>query len=130
MNDLLEGGCLFQGPVEIVNYDEDGREHLLYEGEGEDIPRDTDWGEASPCFIYWDRYGEFELQEPYKTMLEEARLMATRGWRNGLYDYLEPRCRYNRDQLNDALLRICQDESRTAFEKMDDFVVRALEGDL
>lgn len=74
--------------------------------------------------------GEFELQEPYKTALFEAHLMATKGWRDGLLDYVEPRCPYTRDQLRAALLKMCEDENRTAFEKMDDFVVRALEGDL
>lgn len=74
--------------------------------------------------------GEFELQEPYATMLHEAHMAATQGWRDGLLDYVEPRCRYGWDELRAGLLRICQDENRTAFEKLDEFVIRALEGDL
>lgn len=74
--------------------------------------------------------GEFELAEPYKTELPEARLAATRGWHDALLDYVEPRTRYTRDELTSALVEICQDESRTAFQKLDEFVVRALEGDL
>lgn len=74
--------------------------------------------------------GEFELQEPYRTAVQEARLAATKGWRDGLIDYVEPKCRYSRDELRLALLRIVEDENRTPFEKLDGFVIQALEGDL
>lgn len=74
--------------------------------------------------------GEFELVEPYKTALFEAHIAATKGWRDGLLDYVEPKCKYTREELRKALLEICEDENRTAFQKLDEFVIRALEGDL
>ena len=73
--------------------------------------------------------GSFVLDEPYATMVEEARLLATKGWRDGLYDYLEPRTRYTREQLNEALLRI-NEELDEPTDIVMTFVVRALEGEL
>lgn len=77
-----------------------------------------------------DADGNFELVEPYKTAVAEARVAATLGWREGLLDYVEPKCGYSREELGTALERICEDENRTAFEKLDGFVIQALEGDL
>lgn len=58
MNDLIWNGCTFQGPVKVVHFDDDGNEHLLYKGDGEEIPYDEDWGEPDPIYIYYDNYDE------------------------------------------------------------------------
>ena len=74
--------------------------------------------------------GEFTLNEPYRTMLEEARVEATRGWYAGLVSYLTPRCPYTEQQLRDELLRrneVREDGKVTIFEE---FVLEALSGDL
>ena len=74
--------------------------------------------------------GEFTLEEPYKTMLVEAKLMATKGWRDNLLGYLEPRCDYDREFLNQELLRRNGEEGMTAMEILEEFVLEALGGDL
>lgn len=73
--------------------------------------------------------GEFELNEPYKTQLEEATVAATRGWHSALVAYLEPRCPYTAKELTDELLRRNQrDEGKVMV--FDEFVLEALSGDL
>lgn len=74
--------------------------------------------------------GEFILNEPYKTHLESAKLLATKGWRDGLYDYLEGKCPYTREQLNEELLRRVRENERTSMEMLESFVIEAIDGDL
>lgn len=74
--------------------------------------------------------GVFTLNEPYKTQLMEAKLMATKGWRDSLLDYLEPRCIYDREFLNEELLRRNGEEGMTAMQILEEFVLEALGGDL
>ena len=74
--------------------------------------------------------GDFELQEPYKTMLGEARASATQGWYAGLVAYLLPRCPYTEQELRNELLRrneVREDGKVMVFEE---FVLEALSGDL
>ena len=77
-----------------------------------------------------DDEGGWELQEPYKTYLLEAKLHATQGWRESLYAYLADKCPYTRDELNAELLRRVDERECTAMELVDEFVVEALSGDL
>lgn len=58
MDDLIYGGCTFQGLVRISQFDEDGVEHLLYEGEGESIPTDVPWSATSPMYIFYSEYDQ------------------------------------------------------------------------
>ena len=74
--------------------------------------------------------GRFELQEPYRTWLMEAKLAATQGWRESLYAYLADKCPYTRDELNAEMLRRVDERECTAMELVDEFVVEALSGDL
>ena len=74
--------------------------------------------------------GEFTLSEPYKTMLNEAKLTATKGWRDGLLGYLEPRCVYDAAFLSQELLRRVDEQGVTPMEMLDEFVLEALGGDL
>lgn len=73
--------------------------------------------------------GTFVLEEPYNTMLLEAKLMATKGWRDGLFGYLEERCPYTREELNQSLLARTE-ENVSAEELLNEFVLEALTGDL
>lgn len=58
-NDLIQSGCQVQGWVEVSTFDEAGRKHVLYDGEGEDLTGDEDWGEEiGISFIYYDRIDE------------------------------------------------------------------------
>ena len=73
--------------------------------------------------------GEFELNEPYSTMLTEARVAATQGWYAGLVGYLEPRCPYTEGQLREELLkRNERPEDKVGI--FETFVLEALSGDL
>lgn len=47
--------------------------------------------------------GEFHLEEPYRTWLEEAKVESTRGWHNALVEYLEQRSPYTAQELSAEL---------------------------
>lgn len=64
--DLVDGGCMVQGMVRVVEIGPEGRHADVYDGEGEDIPGDEAWGEHDICFLYYDKAEErltFEVQE-------------------------------------------------------------------
>ena len=73
--------------------------------------------------------GSFELNEPYKTMLQEAKGVSTQAWAEALIGYLEPRCPYTAEELADELLRRNnRDEGKVVI--FEEFVLQALGGEL
>ena len=74
--------------------------------------------------------GEFELNEPYATQLEEARVAATRGWYAALVAYLVPRCPYTEAELRAELLKRNEQRPESKTTVFDEFVLEALSGDL
>ena len=74
--------------------------------------------------------GQFELQEPYRTMLDEAKVESTRGWTEALIAYLEPRCPYTAQQLADELVRRNRERDDGSIPVFEEFVLEALSGDL
>jgi len=74
--------------------------------------------------------GSFELVEPYKTMLAEAKIAATTAWHGGLVGYLVERCPYTAQELTDELLRRNKEDEGSAIEVVDEFILEALGGDL
>ena len=74
--------------------------------------------------------GSFELQEPYRTQLAEAKEAATRGWHAALIEYLEPRCPYTAQELTDELVKRngAREEGKTVI--FEEFILEALSGDL
>lgn len=74
--------------------------------------------------------GSFELQEPYKTQLEEARLTATKAWTEALIGYLEPRSPYTAEQLADELVSRNKTRADSKVPLFEEFVLEALSGDL
>ena len=74
--------------------------------------------------------GTFELQEPYRTWLMEAKIAATQAWHGGLIEYLEPRCPYTAQELSDELVRRNRERPDGSMEKFEEFVLEALSGDL
>ena len=74
--------------------------------------------------------GEFELNEPYRTQLEEARIAATQAWTAALLAYLEPRSPYTVEQLKDELLRRNTERDDHKVMIFEEFVLEALSGDL
>ena len=74
--------------------------------------------------------GSFELQEPYVTQLEEARIVSTKGWAEALVEYLEPRCPYTAQELVDELVKRNTERDDKKIPLFEEFVLEALSGDL
>ena len=74
--------------------------------------------------------GEFHLEEPYRTQLQEAKEAATRGWHAGLVEYLEPRCPYTAQELTDELVRRNTQRDDDKVPLFEEFILEALSGDL
>lgn len=53
-NDILESGCLFQGPLHVIAVSFDGEFSDVYDGEGEDCPHDAPWGDGYVSHLYYD----------------------------------------------------------------------------
>lgn len=74
--------------------------------------------------------GTFELQEPYKSELEEARLLATKAWTETLVGFLAERSPYSEQELVDELLRRNREREDGKVVVFEEFVLEALSGDL
>lgn len=73
--------------------------------------------------------GEFILAEPYASILEEARVTATKAWTDALIGYLVERTPYTREQLLGKLLEYnAQSGGRVGI--FEAFVTQALIGEL
>ena len=53
-NDILAEGTLFQGPLRVVAVSYEGQSRTVYDGEGEDVPIDEEWGEGYVSHVYYD----------------------------------------------------------------------------
>lgn len=73
--------------------------------------------------------GEWVLEEPYTTMLMEAKIGATRAWTGAMLEYLVERTEYEPEFLKDELLRRCK-ENMEPTAIIEEFVLEALSGDL
>ena len=74
--------------------------------------------------------GSFELCEPYKTWLDEAKVTTTKAWMEALVSYLVPRCDYTAQELTDELVRRNQERTDGKVMVFEEFVLEALSGDL
>ena len=77
-----------------------------------------------------DENYEFQLAEPYSSMLMECKLLATKAWRDTMIDYLEPRTLYTRDELREGLMHRNDKVEMSATERVNEFILEALGGDL
>ena len=77
-----------------------------------------------------DEDGEFHLEEPYRTWLQEAREASTRAWHAALIAYLEPRSPYTAQELSDELIRRNEQREGAKVLVFEEFVLEALSGDL
>jgi hypothetical protein len=57
-NDILESGTMFQGPLCVIAISFDGECAVAYDGDGEDVPHDADWGEGYVSHVYYDAVNE------------------------------------------------------------------------
>lgn len=53
-NDILANGTMFQGPLCVMAISFDGKSSVVYDGEGEDVPYDAEWGEGYVSNVYYD----------------------------------------------------------------------------
>lgn len=74
--------------------------------------------------------GEFVLNEPYATMLAECKLEATMAFQRAAFAYIAEHTGYAEEQLAEEFKRYAMKDDMPHIERMDQFVVRALEGDL
>ena len=74
--------------------------------------------------------GEFRLEEPYRTWLEEAKVESTKGWYKALVEYLEPRCPYTAQELSDELIKRNEQRDGAKMLVFEEYVLEALSGDL
>ena len=73
--------------------------------------------------------GEIELVEPYKSRVEEAKLAATKGWRDGLIDYLLEYCPYSRRRLEKELVERSRNSDEPAMSILEGFIIDAMAGE-
>lgn len=73
--------------------------------------------------------GEWVLEEPYATMLMEAKIGATRAWTGAMLQYLCEHTEYEPEFLRDELLRRCKEDAAPT-DIVEEFVLEALSGDL
>lgn len=74
--------------------------------------------------------GRFELQEPYRTMLREAKIASSNAWTTALIEYLVPRCQYTAQELVTELARRNEIRKEAKILVFEEFVLEALSGDL
>lgn len=75
--------------------------------------------------------GEFVLDEPYRTRLNEIRKSLRYGWLDILCSEVSASTKYDKEELLDEFLRRCEKETDDLpTEIVDEFIVQALEGNL
>ncbi len=71
--------------------------------------------------------GEFILNEPYKSKLEEARIKATSAWADAMYGYLEQETGIPKDELDEEFRRRVKSRKGDPLGVVDSFVIEMLE---
>ena len=74
--------------------------------------------------------GEFELAEPYATMLQEVKIASSKAWTEAVIEYLEPRCPYSAEYLAEEVVRRNNSRPEGKMTVFEEFVLEALSGDL
>lgn len=73
--------------------------------------------------------GEWVLEEPYKSLLMDVKVEATKAWTVSVIETLCKHTEYEPEFLKDELLRRCREDMEpTAI--VDEFVLEALSNDL
>lgn len=74
--------------------------------------------------------GEWILNEPYKTMLDECKIEATNAFNDAMFAYVSERTDYEVPELYEMFVSYAMKSELPPMERADQFIVRALEGDL
>ncbi len=127
-NARFEGERNENGAADLLNQMlEDGS---FWDDDEEDGELEEDNTAAGAGIWRMNDDGTFELLEPYRTELEEARISSTQAWTLALIAYLEPRCPYTAEELKDELLKRNRERSDSKVPLFEEFVLEALSGEL
>lgn len=73
---------------------------------------------------------EFELQEPFKSKLDEGKTVATRAWMEAMMTWLSENSQYDIDILMDEFIRRSKEQDIPPMSLVESFVIEALEGNV
>lgn len=90
---------------------------------------DTEKGEPMTGAWTMTDSGEFVLNPAYEKILREARNRGMMAWVEAVMSFLAERTSYTEEELFEAFKHQA-DVNPNASESVDEFVIRALEGDL
>lgn len=121
------------GDTIMPPFEEDGQwndevEEASAIGQGDDFS-DEDVAMGAGMWVLNDD-GTFTLLEPYRTKLDEARVISTKAWTAALVAYLEENSPYTAQELVDELLRRNSEREETKTTVFEEFVLEALSGEL
>lgn len=77
-----------------------------------------------------DEHGGFELVEPYRSLLQEAKAAAAAAWAGAIVGFLAGRSAYGERELLDEIVRRNKEDPMHGADVVDEFVLEALSGDL
>ena len=73
---------------------------------------------------------EFELQEPFKSKLDEGKSVATKAWMEAMMTWLSENSGYDTESLMEEFVRRSKEQDMSPMSLVDSFVIEALEGNI
>lgn len=73
---------------------------------------------------------EFELQEPFKSKLDEGRTVATKAWMEAMMTWLSENSGYDAESLMEEFVRRSKEQDIPPMSLVESFVIEALEGNM
>ncbi len=73
---------------------------------------------------------QFELQEPFKSKLDEGRTVATEAWMEAMMTWLSENSSYDIEFLVDEFVRRSKEQDMPPMSLVESFVIEALEGNM
>lgn len=73
---------------------------------------------------------EFELQEPFKSKLDEGKSVATMAWMKAMMEWLSDNSGYDAESLMEEFVRRSKEQDMPPMSLVESFVIEALEGNM
>ena len=73
---------------------------------------------------------EFELQEPFKSKLDEGKSVATMAWMKAMMEWLSENSPYDTESLMEEFVRRSKEQDMPPMSLVESFVIEALEGNM
>ncbi len=73
---------------------------------------------------------QFELQEPFKSKLDEGRTVATKAWMEAMMTWLSENSGYDAESLMEEFVRRSKEQDIPPMSLVESFVIEALEGNM